>query len=418
MNANCEGLTWGAAEGRPQPLHSPVLEPTAGTFARGACEGARVKDAGKITGRRRPSRDGSVPDAAAVAERLIAWYRRARRDLPWRRSRDPYAVWVSEVMLQQTQVDRVADYFPRFIDRFPTVKHLARAAEPDVLRLWEGLGYYRRARQLHAAAKRVVAEHGATVPRTLAELRGLPGIGRYTAAAILSIAFDKPEPIVEANSRRVIARLAGHAAPLDGPGGDEPIWELAETLVPAREAGLFNQALMDLGAMICTPDRPRCGDCPLEGLCDARRTNRTAAIPARSARRATKQLRETALVVRRAGRVLVVRRGPGEWWEGLWDFPRVPGGARGAATAIAASDMLTGLGCGRPVKIGGLVHSVTHHRIALDVVACAARRPGATARGRRWVAEAALVKLAMTSPGRRIARLVASATLPAARGAR
>lgn len=352
-----------------------------------------------------------MPDAVAVAERLLVWYRRARRDLPWRRSRDPYAVWVSEVMLQQTQVDRVADYFPRFMNRFPTVEQLARAAEPEVLRLWEGLGYYRRARQLHAAAKRIVAEHGASVPRTLAELRGLPGIGRYTAAAILSIAFDEPEPIVEANSRRVIARLAGHAAPLDGPGGDAPIWELAEALVPARQAGLFNQALMDLGAMICTPDRPRCGDCPLEGLCDARRTNRTAVIPARPARRATKQLRETALVVRRAGRVLVVRRGPGEWWEGLWDFPRVAGAARSAAKAMAASAVFTGLGCGKPVTIGGLVHSVTHHRIALDIVACAARRPGATARGRRWVAEGALAKLAMTSPGRRIARLVAATGL-------
>lgn len=370
-----------------------------------------MKDAGKIAGRRRPSRSGAVPDAAAVAERLLAWYRRARRDLPWRRSRDPYAVWVSEVMLQQTQVDRVADYFPRFMDRFPTVEHLARAAEPDVLRLWEGLGYYRRARQLHAAAKRVVAEHGATVPRAIAALRGLPGIGRYTAAAILSIAFDEPEPIVEANSRRVIARLAGHAAPLDGPGGDEPIWELARTLVPARDAGRFNQALMDLGAMICTPDRPRCADCPLERLCEARRTNRTAEIPARPARRAVTQRRETAVVVRRAGRVLVVRRGPGEWWEGLWDFPRVSGAARSAAKAMAASAVFTGLGCGKPVKIGGLVHSVTHHRITLDIVTSAARRQGATGRGRRWVAEAALVKLAMTSPGRRIARLVAATGL-------
>jgi A/G-specific adenine glycosylase len=370
-----------------------------------------VTDARKTAGRGCPSRAGGVPDTAAVAERLLAWYRRARRDLPWRRSRDPYAVWVSEVMLQQTQVDRVAEYFPRFMDRFPTVRHLARAPEADVLRLWEGLGYYRRARQLHAAAKQVVAEHGAAVPRTVAELRGLPGIGRYTAAAILSIAFDVSEPIVEANSRRVIARLAGHAAPLDGPGGDEPIWSLALSLVPKHGAGRFNQALMDLGAMICTPDRPRCGDCPLERLCEARRTNSTAEIPARAARRAVTELRETAVVFRRAGRVLVVRRGPGEWWEGLWDFPRVPGSARAAATAIASSRIFTGLGCGKPFKVGGFVHSVTHHRIRLDVVVVLARRSGAAVRGRRWVAEAALAKLAMTSPGRKIARLVESAAL-------
>lgn len=395
-----------AAAGLSQPLHSLVWNPPQHRL-----QGDRVKDARKTAGPRRPSRAGGVADAAAVAERLLAWYRRARRDLPWRRSRDPYAIWVSEVMLQQTQVDRVAEYFPRFMDRFPTLKHLARAAEADVLRLWEGLGYYRRARQLHAAAKQVVVEHGATLPRTVAELRGLPGIGRYTAAAIVSIAFDASEPIVEANSRRVIARLAGHAAPLDAPGGDEPIWELARALVPHREAGRFNQALMDLGAMVCTPDRPRCGDCPLERLCEARRTNRTAEIPARSARRAVEQLRETAVVVRRAGRVLVVRRGPGKWWEGLWDFPRVPGSARAAATAIAAADVFKGLGCAKPAKIGGLVHSVTHHRIALDIVVVTARRPGAAVRGRRWVAEAALAQLAMTSPGRKIARLVAAAAV-------
>jgi A/G-specific adenine glycosylase len=377
-----------------------------------------VKHAAKIAGRRRPSRAGGWADAAAVAELLLGWYRRARRDLPWRRWRDPYAVWVSEVMLQQTQVDRVANYFLRFMERFPTVKHLARAAEPDVLRLWEGLGYYRRARQLHAAAQKVVAEHGGAVPRSRAELRGLPGIGRYTAGAILSIAFDEPEPIVEANSRRVIARLAGHAAPLDGPGGDEPIWELAEALVPAREAGLFNQALMDLGAMICTPVRPRCGDCPLEQLCEARRTNRTAEIPARPSRRAIEQLRETAVVVRRAGLVLVVKRGRGEWWEGLWDFPRLPGSARGAGKAMAAAAVFTGLGCGKPVKIGGLVHSVTHHRITLDIVACTAGRAGRSAGRHRWVAEGALAKLAMTSPGRRIARLVLTAGLSGPGGAR
>jgi A/G-specific adenine glycosylase len=321
-------------------------------------------------------------------------------------------------MLQQTQVDRVVDYFARFMERFPTVSHLARAAEPDVLRLWEGLGYYRRARQLHAAAKQVVAEHGGAVPRSRADLRGLPGIGRYTAGAILSIAFDEPEPIVEANSRRVIARLAGHAAPLDGPGGDEPIWELAQSLVPARGAGRFNQALMDLGAMICTPDRPRCGDCPLAGQCDARRTNRTAAIPARPTRRAVEHVRETAVVVRRAGRVLVVQRGAGEWWEGLWDFPRVPGSARAAAGAMADAAVFMGLECGKPVRLGGFVHSVTHHRITLDIVACNARRDGKRGRGRRWVAEHALEKLAMTSPGRRIARLLAAAALSGGRSRR
>jgi len=343
---------------------------------------------------------------ARIAADLLAWYSRARRDLPWRRSRDPYRVWVSEIMLQQTQVERVRDYFVRFIDRFPTVESLAAADEHDVLRLWEGLGYYRRARQLHAAARQVVAEHGGAFPRDVAGLRGLPGIGRYTAAAIASIALDLPEPIVEANSRRVLARLAGHAASLDGPGGDEPIWALAAALVPRRHPGRFNQALMDLGAMVCLPDRPLCGTCPLAKHCDAHRTGRTATIPARSPRRTVTPLHETAVVVRRAGRVLVVRRGPGEWWEGLWDFPRVPCGVKAAARAVAADAALGPLACAAPRRLATLRHSVTHHRIELDVVSCAAARTGRTARGRRWVAIAALPGLAMSAPGRRIARLL------------
>jgi A/G-specific adenine glycosylase len=344
---------------------------------------------------------------ARIAADLLAWYSRARRDLPWRRSRDPYRVWVSEIMLQQTQVERVRDYFSRFVDRFPTVDSLAAAPEHDVLRLWEGLGYYRRARQLHAAARAIVAEHGGEFPRDVAGLRGLPGVGRYTAAAIASIALGLPEPIVEANSRRVLARLAGHAAALDGPGGDEPIWAIAAALVPARDPGRFNQALMDLGALVCLPDRPLCGSCPLAAHCAARRTSRTAEIPARSARRAATRLRETAVVVRRAGRVLLVRRGPGEWWEGLWDFPRVPCGATSAARAVAADAVLGPLACATPRRLATLRHSVTHHRIELDVVSCAASRTGRTARGRRWFGIAALPRLPMTAPGRRIARLLA-----------
>ncbi|NCY02782.1 MAG: A/G-specific adenine glycosylase, partial [Planctomycetia bacterium] len=210
---------------------------------------------------------GGISDPAAVAAALSSWYARARRDLPWRRSPDPYRVWVSEIMLQQTQVERVKEFFVRFVERFPSVESLAAGDERDVLRLWEGLGYYRRARQLHAAARRIVADHGGVFPQTAAALRALPGIGRYTAGAILSIAFDLPAPIVEANSRRVIARLAAHAAPLSGSRGEEPIWELATRLVPRRRPGRFNQALMDLGAMVCTPERPlaRARQCAAKG---------------------------------------------------------------------------------------------------------------------------------------------------------
>lgn len=358
--------------------------------------------------RRRPAAppDGdSLPDAARVARALRDWYARAGRDLPWRRARDPYRIWVSEVMLQQTQVERVRDYFARFVDRFPTVAALAAGREAEVLRLWEGLGYYRRARQMHAAAQRIVAEHDGEFPRTAAALRGLPGIGRYTAGAIASIAFDEPEPIVEANSRRVIARLVGHATPVGGPRGDEPIWRAAAALVPRAGPGTFNQALMDLGAIVCTPDRPRCDVCPLAAACIARRDGTVATIPAQAARRPVKQLRETAVVVHRAGRLLVVQRGADEWWSGLWDFPRLPGAAARARRGIAALPLLAAIGCGRTTRLGTITHSVTHHRITLDVVACPAARPGRRAAVHRWVTPRQLARLALTAPARRIARL-------------
>jgi len=378
-------------------------------------QGARVKKAGKGAGSR-CAKHGTVPDLVAhpagvanpagVARALLGWYARAKRDLPWRRSRDPYRVWVSEIMLQQTQVERVKDFYVRFLDRFPTVAALAAAAEHDVLRLWEGLGYYRRARQLHAAAKKIVTEHAGEFPRDIAGLRSLPGIGRYTAGAIASIAFDLPEPIVEANSRRVIARLAGHAGPLGSAAGDEPIWEIAAALVPLKHPGRFNQALMDVGALICTPEQPLCGTCPVAACCDAKRTGRVAVIPMKAARHAVEEIHETAVVVRRAGRVLVVQRGPGEWWEGLWDFPRVPGAARAARRGIDRSELLSGFACGATSRLGTITHTVTHHRITLDVVACEAGRTGRAAGGRRWVTARTLESLAMTAPGRRIATLI------------
>ena len=345
-----------------------------------------------------------VGPTADVARPLLAWYARASRDLPWRRSPEPYRVWVSEIMLQQTQVERVKGFFTRFVARFPDVAALAAAREAEVLALWEGLGYYRRARQLHAAARAIMAEHGGEFPRTVAALRSLPGIGRYTAGAIASIACGAREPIVEANSRRVIARFVGHAGPLGGAAGDEPIWEIAGRLVPARHPGRFNQALMDLGALVCTPRRPLCGTCPLADACVARRDGLVDEIPRRVPRRPVKQVRETAVVAVRRGRVMLVRRCDGEWWAGLWDFPRLPGGAARAGRGIAACGRLGGLRCGPPEKLGTVVHTVTHHRITLDVVRCAAGRPGVAAADRRWLTPGQLAALAMTSPARRIAR--------------
>lgn len=342
-----------------------------------------------------------IPTAPAdIVEPLTRWFDRVGRDLPWRRSRDPYRVWVSEIMLQQTQVERVKDFFTRFMAAFPDVHALAAADEARVLKLWEGLGYYRRARQLHAAARQLVAEHDGEFPRTANALRSLPGVGRYTAGAIASIAFDAPEPIVEANSRRVLARVAGYDQALDGRAGDEPIWRIAAAVVPERAAGRFNQALMDLGAMVCTPDRPLCTSCPLASLCVAHQTQRTDAIPAKVGRRSTQQMREIAIVIRFGRRVLVEQRGPGEWWEGLWDFPRA--------------------GQSKGWWIGTVKYTVTHHAVECDVYEWAVPTAAKVRAAQRWVPVSGLDALPMSAPGRKIAALLepASQQKPPARGRR
>ena len=369
----------------------------------------------------------SARERSLVSRRLLAWFRRHGRDLPWRRDAQPYRVWVSEIMLQQTQVERVCDYFRRFLERFPSVERLAEASEADVLAAWQGLGYYRRARQLHACAQRVVAEHAGRFPSTVAELSALPGIGRYTASAISSIAFGRPEPIVEANSRRVLARLAGYDRPLSGTSGDGPIWEIAAGLVPSRQAGLFNQALMDLGAMVCRPAAPSCTACPLARHCVALRDGRTDELPRLATPKPSVAIEEVALLVVHDGQLLVVQRGEAEWWAGLWDVPRAAG-PLGPLRRSAARD-------GR--LLGEVRYGVTHHRVRVDVVqlpteaAAAARatvadgsrspasalgvalasEPAATA----WVSLSGLATLAMPSPARRILELLTS-PLPASPG--
>src|SRR5829696_9017185 len=214
---------------------------------------------------------------------LLAWFKRHKRDLPWRASRDPYRVWLSEIMLQQTQVVTVVPYFDRIIAAFPNVEALAAADEADVLRLWEGLGYYRRARQLHAAARAIVGEHGGVFPDDPEAVRTLPGVGRYIAGAILSFAFDRPAPIVEANTQRVLARWLAWRDDLKTPASVARLWQAAAALVPPEGAGRFNQAFMELGATVCTPRAPLCLICPVAAECRARALGLQDALPVRSA---------------------------------------------------------------------------------------------------------------------------------------
>ncbi|MBM3268605.1 MAG: A/G-specific adenine glycosylase, partial [Candidatus Sericytochromatia bacterium] len=271
---------------------------------------------------------------------LLAWFAVAQRDMPWRRTRDPYAIWISEVMLQQTQVATVRDYWLRFMARFPTVRDLADAPQDAVLKLWEGLGYYRRARHLQAAAGEIVARHDGQLPADPAALRMLPGFGPYTAGAVAAIAFDLPEPAVDGNVLRVLARLAAWEDDVTLPATRRKAEALASALIPAGRAGDFAQALMELGALICTPRKPRCGECPVAGACRARQAGIAESLPRKAPRAKAPYADMLVAVVVAGDRVLVERRPERGMLGGLMAFPavRLAGGeAHAAAIARAAA---------------------------------------------------------------------------------
>lgn len=303
-----------------------------------------------------------------LAPRLLSWYSANRRDLPWRLDRDPYRIWVSEVMLQQTQVTTVVPYFTRFLERFPSVADLARADEQDVLRLWEGLGYYRRARDLLAAARLLVERHAGTIPADADALASLPGMGRYTRNAVLSQAFDLRLPIVEANVQRVLSRLLGYADDPRQTAASKRLWASAERLLPSRHVGEYNQALMELGALVCTSAGPRCGGCPLAARCVARQLGRQEEIPARAAPPAKTLVEEAAIVVRRAGLVLLVQRPPSGRWANLWEFPH---GVLAQAeipeiAAVRLARELAGVEVTEPAEVATITHGVTRYQITLS----------------------------------------------------
>ena len=363
---------------------------------------------------RRPEASGAVAISADEASRLRrslrAWYRRNARDLPWRVDTDAYRVWLSEVMLQQTQVETVRPSFARFLEAFPSVSDLAAADEQQVLRLWEGLGYYRRARQLHAAARQVVEQHGGAFPADLDALRALPGVGRYTAGAIASIAFDLPAPIVEANTARLYTRLGAYGGDPTSSAGQRWLWEFAAALVPARGAGEVNQALMELGALVCTPRAPRCDACPVQQRCRAHGEGVIDQLLPVTKRLAYTETREAAVVVRRGAEVLLRQCADGERWAGLWDFPRFSTDSVGpldaAAEVAAKTHQQTGVRCEPAGVLATLRHGVTRWRITLDIYSA---RPagGRIRKPARWAPIAELGALPLSVTGRKVARLVA-----------
>ncbi|MBI3838788.1 MAG: A/G-specific adenine glycosylase [Planctomycetia bacterium] len=343
---------------------------------------------------------------------LLGWYRRHKRDLPWRRTSDPYRIWISEIMLQQTQVATVVPYFIRFVAAFPTVRALAEADEHDVLRQWEGLGYYRRARQLHRAARVVVDQFGGQFPRDLDCVRRLPGIGRYTAGAIVSIAFDTPAPILEANTVRVFSRLIAFRESAAASAPEQRLWQLAEAVVPRRHCGAFNSALMELGSLVCTRRAPRCQDCPVSGLCAAFRSGEQDQIPRPRRKPRTEAVNEAAVVVRRGAKLLLRRRTADERWAGLWDFLRFPMVARRGAKLqkelVEKIERHSGLLVESPSHIATFKHGVTRFRITLDcyLAESADSKRKLTAGTWKWVRPEDLERFPLSVTGRKLGRLL------------
>jgi A/G-specific adenine glycosylase len=288
-------------------------------------------------------------DAGSLRRKLIRWYEGARRDLPWRRTRDPYAIWISEIMLQQTRVAAVIPYYERFLERFPDAGALADAREEDVLALWSGLGYYSRARNLQKAARQI--EAAGAFPASHGEILELAGVGTYTAAAIASISFGLPHAVVDGNVRRVIARLTNEA--------DPDVQALADRLLDRRDSARWNQAMMELGALICVPREPRCRECPWAAQCNANAAGTQGEVPGKKRKSETEKLDRTLLLMRRGGKILL---GPSPRLKGFWDLPEPFPGAR--------------LG----MALGTFAHAITHRRYTFTV----RKATGTAPPGYRW----------------------------------
>ena len=329
-------------------------------------------------------------------ETLLAWFKTYQREMPWRRTADPYRIWVSEVMLQQTQVKKVVGYYERFIHRFPDVEHLAAAPLQDVLKLWEGLGYYARARNLHKAAQVVVRDHNGEVPRDYATFRKLPGVGDYSAAAVQSIAFNEPYAAVDGNIKRVLARLCLMEEPVNDAKSAKPFQQKADAILDTEEPGLFNQAMMELGATVCRPQSPTCLVCPVNLFCESFHTARQNEFPYR---RETKPIPEHHLAVgviaNKRGEVLITQRQLDGLLGGLWEFPggQCAEGETAETACIRHIAELVNLSVTNVRPLTRVRHAYTHFKVVVDVFRCDYRAGEVVLKGPRdakWIELSAL----------------------------
>lgn len=350
-------------------------------------------------------------DVTLLRRRLLAWYEKNRRRLPWRGTRDPYRIWVSEVMLQQTQVRTALPYYRRFVQRLPTLRKLAGAGLEEVLKLWEGLGYYARARNLHRAARMLVDRGGGRLPDRWEDLRALPGVGDYIAAAVLSIACGRPHAVVDGNVKRVLARLRRITVPVNRPASHPVFQAEADRLLDRRRPGDFNQALMELGALVCTPAAPHCDRCPLNRCCGAKRSETVARYPRRMAARPAPEVQIAVGVVFKNGRLLVTRRPPQGLLGGLWEFPggKLQPGESAAAACVREIREEVGLDVAVEEPLAQVRHVYSHLRVRLHVFRCRfvagrVRRNGPI--DHRWARVADLERLAFPAANRRFIPLL------------
>ena len=374
----------------------------------------RTMDAERLLG---PERQGR----RQVAGLLLAWFRDSARDLPWRHERTPYRIWVSEVMLQQTQVETVIPYYECFLDRFPSVRDLAQAPLEEVLKVWEGLGYYARARRLHQAARELVRKNGGNLPDSFDRLKALPGVGTYTAGAIASLAFEERVPALDGNARRVLSRLFGVQDDVARTSTKRRLRELAEALLPPEEVGLFNEALIELGATVCTPRSPSCSCCPLRVLCWAYAAGEQEDLPLRRPRPKTPHYDVAAAVTsRKDGVVLVAQRARDDMLGGMWEFPggKCEDGERLSECLIREMEEELGVVVEVGPKLTVVEHAYTHFRITLHAFWCRVRvgEPRCLdCAAFRWVQPQDLDDLPMSVADRRIASALHEAIRDSAR---
>ena len=354
------------------------------------------------------------PDATPetqIAAALLDWFSRHRRDLPWRETYSPYHVWISEIMLQQTQMERGVDYFKRWIARFPDVESLAAAPEDEILKLWEGLGYYSRARNLHRAARELVQRHNATLPSSPEALQALPGIGPYTARAIASIAFERDVCVVDANVERVMARLYDIALPVKSRQAREKIEACAAALLPEGQARDFNQAVMEFGSLVCSPRNPACAGCCLAGHCLARKNGTQESRPVMGKAPSPIYITMATGVLIHEGRVLTQKRRADDVWGNLWEFPGGVVEDKETPDQAVIREYLeeTGLVVNHPVPIASFRHSFTRYRVTLHAfgVTLLSRPEDLTLRAaqeHRWAGWSEIMKLAFPAGHRKLVR--------------